>query len=105
MDDVESVEFDEESLDEYDLPAVVSVDIVFKSGLREKVSFNTPKWTPVYAEPITGLSIHQIVASAFSVGDVPFLALPLENGVRYFDLSSVDYVDVEVRYTGESTGT
>jgi hypothetical protein len=101
MDDAQPVELGQESLSDYDDPAVITVTIDFKSGSKRRLKFNAPVWTPVYAEPVTGTSIHQIVASAFSVGEVPFLALPSEiGGTMYFDLSSVNSVDVEVEYVG-----
>lgn len=98
MDDAESVELEQESLEGYGEPATVYVTARFKTGEKRIVCFRVPCWTPVYGEPITAGSIHAIITSAFSVGDVPFLALPYEDSIMYFDLGAVNSVDVKVDY-------
>jgi len=97
MDDVESVESFEESLDDYGPKAVVTVGVKFKSGMAEEWKFNVPCWTAIYGEPVTASSIYEIVASAFSMGEVPFVALPkADNSYVFFDLSAADTVTVRV---------
>lgn len=104
MDDAESVELEQEGVEWQPVKAEITIFISFKNGEERTIKFETPKVSDVYMEPITELSIHQIISSAFSVGDVPFLALPAGEGTTYFDLSAVNYVDVEVRYPDEPDG-
>lgn len=99
MDDVEPIEFDEESVNEDGEPGEVTVTLRFKSGHVEVVKFRVPVWTPIYGEPVSGETIFNIIASAYSMGEAPFFALPTESGsYKFFDLAATDYVDIDVRY-------
>lgn len=100
MDDVESSEFDEAGIEEsIGDPCTITVSINFKTGEQHTVSFKAPVWTPIYAEPLTGYSIFNILATAYSYTEAPFLALPLEDETyRFLDLSTTNFVDIKVVY-------
>ena len=98
MDDVEPIESIEEGLDLGD-PCTITVQLVHKDGTRNVVTFKAPTWTPIYAEPVTGTSIYDIISAAYSYGEAPFLALPLgDEAFRFVDLSSTNFIDVRVVY-------
>ena len=102
MDDAESIESVETSLGEYGLPGEVSLKVRFKSGHEENFKFTVPAITPVYAEPVTGETIFNIIATAYSFGEAPYFAIPVDGGaMRFFDLTSTDFLEVEVRYFDE----
>jgi len=102
MDDVESVEPVEEGVEDWGPPARVTLNVRFKSGLEDKVTFMTPVWTPIYGEPITGESIYTIIASAYSFGEAPFFAVPTDSGsYKFLDLNATDFMEVNVEYTDE----
>ena len=102
MDDAESIELVEESLEDFGPTAKITLKVRFKSGLEDTISFSAPVWTPIYAEPITGESIYAIIASAYSYGEAPFFAVPTDEGTyKFFDLSATDFMEVEVEYTDE----
>ena len=96
MDDVESVELDEESLDDYGPKSLVSIHIQFKSGNVRDIKFEVPVWTPIYGEPLTHTTIYDLITSSYSMGDAPFLALPDGTGQFFVDLGAVDYMTVGV---------
>jgi hypothetical protein len=106
MDDDESVELDDEGVDDFDIgdPGEVTVTIRFKSGHTEVMNFRVPIWTPIYGEPIDGETIYRVIASAYSMGESPFLALPTDNGsYKFFDLSATDFVEVAMRYDDDKS--
>jgi hypothetical protein len=97
MDYVEPVEFVEESLDDLGPKAVVTIDIKYKSGTEQQVVFNVPMLSPIYSEPITAYTVYEILSSAYSFGEAPFLSLPLtETKNLFLDLTATDYITVEV---------
>lgn len=101
MDDVESIELGEAGLDHEVLgeEATVKVNLSLKTGEKESLSFRIPAWAPIYAEPLTDTSLFNIIASAYSYGEAPFLCLPVDSGgYRFIDLSATNYMDVEVVY-------
>lgn len=98
MDDVESIELDKEGLDFADpeMEAIVEVYARFKSGHERTIKFNVPTETPIYGEPITATSIYEIISTAYSFGEVPFLSIPDGDGDTFIDLSATDYIKVRV---------
>jgi len=97
MDDVESVEPIEESLEEWGPKAIVKVFIKFKSGTEKNIEFNVPAWSPIYAEPLTAGSMYSIISSSYSFGEAPFLSFPDGQSKQFFvDLGSTDYLTIEV---------
>ena len=97
MDNVKSGELGEEGLDLFGPPATVIVDVVFKNGTSKQISFSVPVETPIYHEPLTASTVYDVISTAYSFGETPFLALPdVDGSYTYIDLGSTSYTNVKV---------
>lgn len=101
MDDAESVELGQTGVEEPFLgdECDIAVTLHFKTGGEQEIKFRAPVWTPIYGEPLTDTSLFNIIASAYSYGEAPFLCLPTgDGGYRFVDLSTTNFMDVKVTY-------
>lgn len=97
MDNAESVELDQESLEIFGPPATVYLEIYFKNGETAQLKFDVPVVTPIYTEPLTANSIYDILSTSYSFGEAPFLALPNSSGEYiYLDLNATNYTKIKV---------
>ena len=96
-DDWDVIEVDlEDSLDiENMTPEPITVMAQFKSGITQEWTFTVPKASEMYNGVITKESLLELIAEAYSVGESPYLILPLDNGSNvFFDLNATDYMEV-----------
>ena len=76
-------------------PEPITVMARFKSGITQEWTFMVPKASEMYNGVITKESLLELIAAAYSVGESPYLILPLDNGTNvFFDLNATDYMEV-----------
>jgi len=92
-DDIEVELVDEDDLSD---PAPVTVAVQFKSGLTKEWTFTLPKTTEMYSQPVTREGMLELIASSYSVGESPYIILPLDDGKFVFlDLGATDFMELK----------
>ena len=99
-DDWDDIELSEEDIESdefpYEAPAPVTVAAQFKSGLTKEWTFTLPKTTEMYSVPVTREGMLELIASSYSVGESPYIILPLDDGTFVFlDLGATDFMELK----------